>query len=80
MPRIKPKTVDRPTTTTVQMAVFFRVFQKMGLAKMALKLSRPVKPRYTPTLLTSQTEVLKTVKMGRRMKIPIIRALGSSQM
>ena len=58
--RIKPKSVDRPTTATVQMTVFFSTSPKAAPFRTLVKLARPAKPLIKPALLTSLTDILNT--------------------
>ena len=58
---MKPSTVDRTTTSTVQIMVFFSTMENLALPRTLLKLSNPAKPLIRPALVTWLNTLLKSL-------------------
>ena len=78
--RMKPRTVDRTTTITVQTTVLVRTIPNLSLFRTFSKLAKPLKPLIRPVLVTWLNAMRKTVVMGTMMKIAIRMMLGAIQM
>ena len=77
MANIKPSSVETPTTTIVHISVLRRIWINVGLSRMVLKLSRPLKPFTMPALLILDMESRKTVTMGITIITHMSTMLGS---
>ena len=77
--RIKPSTVDRTTTRTVQTTVFFSTMVNLLLPRTLLKLSKPAKPLIRPAFVTWLKAMRNTNPMGTMMKIAMRITLGKIQ-
>ena len=77
--RMKPRTVDRPTTRMVQTMVFFSTMPNLAPLSTFTKLSNPQKPLIRPALVTWLKAIRKTNPMGTIMNIAIRMILGRIQ-
>ena len=77
--RMKPRTVESTTTTTVHTIVFFSTMPNSGLLKTFSKFAKPAKPLILPVLVTSLKAMRNTVPMGTMIKIDIRMMLGAIQ-
>ena len=73
---MKPSRVDRHTTATVQMAVFFSTMRNLSLVSTLVKLSNQMNSLIRPVLVTRLKAIRNTEKMGMMMKMNINTMLG----